>query len=447
MNFSSNGSMNSPLQAEDHHSPQQANSFDVLIVDDVPDNIRFLSSFLMEQGYRVRKAVTGQMALVAIKTLMPDLILLDVNLPDLSGHKVCHQLKADPITKSIPIIFLSAGNEAIDKVRAFQMGAADYITKPFYLEEVLVRIQTQLTIQKLQQELNEQNEQLKVALDDLKIAQTNLVHQEKMATLKKVVAGVTHEINNPLSFIACNIAPAKEHVQQLLDLIHYLSERNDITSDPDIQSGLDEIDLDFVASDLINILSSMENGADRIRTVVLALRFFTRLDESGVKEVNVNENIEYAIALFQHRLRPPSEHTTIQVEKDYGVLPAIIGQPEQLNQVLFNLISNAIDAIAERICNHPDAEFSPKLSIRTRSLDPETISIHIQDNGIGIPDANQNSIFEPFFTTKPAGQGIGLGLAISRRIVEEGHRGHLSFTSSSLTGTEFVITLPVSSST
>lgn len=434
-------SMNAPLQTEGNSFEQHYFS-DILIVDDIPDNIRFLSNFLMEQGYRVRKAVTGQMALVAIKTLAPDLILLDVNLPDLSGHDVCRQLKEDPLTRSIPVIFLSAGSEAIDKVKAFQVGAADYITKPFYLEEVLARIQTQLTIQKLQKELNEQNDQLKNALEDLKIAQANLVHQEKMATLKKVVAGVTHEINNPLSFIACNIKPAKDYIHQLLEIIDRLSQQQ-CASDPAIQTYLKEVDFDFIASDLIDTINSMETGAERIRTVVLALRFFTRLDESGVKEIKLNENIENVVALFQHRLMSRTDDAVIQIEKEYGDLPVITGQPEQLNQVLFNLISNAIDAIDEKLNQNLYEQVSPKLSIRTCVDNNGTLSIHIKDNGIGISDGDRKYIFEPFFTTKSAGQGVGLGLAISRRIIEEAHGGSLTYYSATHLGTEFVVTLPI----
>lgn len=158
--------MNPKTSEDSSHEPSKKQA-DILIVDDVPDNIRFLSSFLLEQGYQVRKAINGQMALRAITTLMPDLILLDVNLPDINGYEVCRQLKRDALTKAIPIIFLSAGNESIDKVKAFQIGAADYITKPFYLEEVLVRVQMQLTIQSLQKELKIRNDQLKQILEEV----------------------------------------------------------------------------------------------------------------------------------------------------------------------------------------------------------------------------------------------------------------------------------------
>ncbi len=414
---------------------------DILIVDDLPDNIRFLSNFLLEQGYQVRKAINGKMALRAIETLTPDLILLDVNLPDMNGYEICCQLKQDPFTEGIPIIFLSAGNEAIDKVKAFQIGATDYITKPFYLEEVLVRIQTQLTIQGLQKELKTQNDQLKQTLEELKVAQTNLVQQEKMAMLKKIVAGVAHEINNPLSFIACNIKPAKDYINQLVNLIQLYQEKG-LDSDSDIQAYLEEIDLEFLASDLTKILNSIGNGAERIRTVVLALRIFSRLDESGIKDSDLQESIDQILTMLQHRFAR-EDSVTIHLKKEYKALPLVTGYPDQLNQAIFNLLCNAIDAIDEKINQNGYKHAVPEIFISTELTAQNRVAICIKDNGIGISEANQLHIFEPFFTTKSAGRGVGLGLATSQRIIEEIHGGSLTYRSIANEGTEFMIQLPV----
>lgn len=424
-------------------SPIEPRQADILIVDDVPDNIRFLSSFLSTQGYQIRKAINGQMALTAIKTLPPDLVLLDVGLPDVIGYEVCRQIKADPSTNSIPVIFLSAGNEATDKVKAFQVGAADYITKPFYLEEVLARIQTQLTIRALQKESKLQNQQLQQTLHELKIAQANLVQQEKMATLKKVVAGVCHEINNPLSFIACNIKPAQEYINELLTLVELCQDKCN-GSDSEIQNFLDEIDLDFVAGDLKSILHSMGKGAERIRSVVTALKVFTHLDESGKKSINLHESINHVLALLQHRLSSRDDGTMVQVKQEYENLPPITCHADQINQVIFNLLGNAIDAIDEKLASNQTQDFQPQISICTELTHPDRLTIRITDNGIGIPPANQPYIFEPFFTTKSAGHGVGLGLATSRRIIEEMHGGCLQYTSSSQ-GTNFVIQIPLAS--
>lgn len=425
--------------------PIEQSTADILIVDDIPDNIRFLSSFLLECGYTVRKAINGQMALTAVKALAPDLILLDVNMPDVTGYDICRQLKADPATAGIPVIFLSAGSEAIDKVKAFQVGGVDYITKPFHLEEVLVRIQTQLTICNLQKDLTAQNEQLKTALSDLKIAQANLVQQEKMATLRKVVAGVAHEINNPLGFIACNIKPAQDYVNQLLELID-LYQRKYGEDDPEISDFLESIDLEFLTSDLVNILKSMGYGADRIHTVVLALRIFTRLDESGIKQINLHECIESVLALLHHRLEGRPDGIRIHIEKDYADLPLVTCYGDQLNQAIFNLLCNAIDAIDEKLQGDPT--FTPRIVLRSQFDDPEgaektSVRIYIQDNGIGIASEHQGQIFEPFFTTKSAGHGVGLGLATCRSIVEEMHSGQLFYRSTAGEGSEFIVQLPI----
>jgi signal transduction histidine kinase len=422
-------------------TPSLNQQADILIVDDVPNNIRFLSNFLLDRGYQVRKAISGQMALRTIEALIPDLILLDVNLPDISGYEVCRQLKETSVTNSVPVVFLSAGNDAIDKIKAFEAGAADYITKPFHLEEVLVRIQTQLTIQALQKELRMQNEQLKDALQDLKVAQANLVQQEKMATLRKVVAGVAHEVNNPLSFIACNIKPAQEHIQQLCSLIELYQQKFG-DSDPEIQAFLEEMDLEFLSSDLRSILNSMGNGAERIRTVMLALRIFTRLDESGIKQIDIHENLNSVLALLQHRLGDRQDDLQIQIHKDYGALSLITCYAEQLNQVIFNLLCNAIDAIDAKFTPTSAHPTLPEISIRTRMEEDRMFTISIRDNGVGIPETIQRRIFEPFFTTKSAGQGVGLGLATSRRIVEEIHGGNLTYTSVVNEGTEFIIQIP-----
>ncbi|MDX2100191.1 MAG: response regulator [Leptolyngbyaceae cyanobacterium bins.59] len=422
--------------------PENTVQADILIVDDIPDNIRFLSNFLLDQGFSVRKAISAQAALKAVKALKPDLILLDINMPEMNGYELCTHLKQHQETSMIPIIFLSAGNEAIDRIKAFQVGAVDYITKPFHLEEVLVRIQTQLTIQILQRELQAQNEQLRQTLEELKVAQANLVQQEKMTALRKVVAGVTHEVNNPLSFIACNIKPAQEYIHQLLALIE-LYQRHSPNPSPDISALLEEMDLKFLAEDLLNILHSMAKGAERIRTVILALKIFTRLDESGIKQVNLHESIDSVLEILHHRLESRLDAALIQVVKNYSQLPLITCHAEQINQVFFNLICNAIDAIDEKLKTNPITSYAPLITLTTQAREEGRVMICIQDNGIGIGNDLRERIFEPFFTTKSAGQGIGLGLATCRRIIQEVHQGQLTCDSTIGEGSTFQVYLPI----
>jgi signal transduction histidine kinase len=415
---------------------------DILIVDDKLENIRFLSDFLSTQHYQVRKAISGQAALTAVKTISPDLILLDINMPGMSGYEVCEKLKNNPETSSIPIIFLSAGSDLGDKVRAFQLGGIDYITKPFQLEEVLIRVQTQLMLRELQKQLEEKNVKLNRALDSLKKAQMTLIQKEKMATLKKVVAGVAHEINNPLSFISCNIKPVREYTSHLLTLIELYQQKYSDT-DPEIEDFIQEIDLDFLVSDFNKIINSMENGAERISTVILALRIFTRLDESGVKQINVHECIDITLTLLRHRLDSRGVREIIEIQKEYEKLSLITCYAEQLSQVIFNLLCNAIDAVELKLKNNAYQSCSPQISIRTQIVNDNQLLISIKDNGVGITKENQACLFEPFFTTKPAGQGIGLGLATSRGIIEELHRGSLTYCSQADEGTEFFIQIPL----
>jgi signal transduction histidine kinase len=420
---------------------------DILVVDDTPDNIRFLSTLLLEQGYFVRKALSGQMALTAIQTLPPDLILLDVNMPGMNGYEVCEQLKSNEHTSSIPIIFLSALDSAADKVRAFQSGGVDYITKPFQFDEVLVRIQTQLTIQALQTQLQTQNQQLRQALDDLKKAQSQLVQHEKMSGLGQLVAGFSHEINNPLSFIAGNLIPARAYIHDLLKLIQvYQQEYPDPTLR--IQEVIDQVDLEFLISDLHNLLSSMETGAKRIRAIILSLRIFSRLDESDIKPVNIHIGIDSTLMLLQQRLRSRGKFPEIKVIKNYGNIPLITCYASQLNQVFLNLLNNAIDSLTLRHSkadpNQETADHqSPIIWISTQAISSETVEIRIKDNGLGVAEADQSHIFEPFYTTKSIGEGSGLGLSISYEIVVEKHRGQISCQSLPGQGAEFIVEIPM----
>lgn len=421
-----------------------ANSKDILVVDDTPDNIRFLSTMLLEQGYNVRKAINGKMALTAAKTVTPDLILLDINMPDLSGYEVCQHLKQDDRTRGVPVIFLSALDDASDKVKAFQVGGSDYISKPFQFEEVLARVEHQLTLQSLQKKLIEQNYQLQVTLNDLKNTQAQLIQKEKAIALGQMVAGIAHEINNPISFIYSNIAPAREYMTDLLELLE-LYEQEYPSPSGKVRDKIKEIDLEFMATDFQKLMHSMKTGSDRVRTIVLGLRTFSRLDESELKSVDLHEGLDSAMMILQHRLKFKENTPSIQVIKKYGDLPKVDCYARELNQVFFNLLENAIDAIesafdAEKI---PE-KGQPTLWISTEFLEPETVALRIKDNGNGISEEVKNRIFDPFFTTKPIGQGRGLGLSSSYQIIVEQHGGRLSCDSVPGRGTEFKIEIPVS---
>lgn len=420
----------------------QLQQSDILIVDDTPDNIRFLSSLLSEQGYHVRKALNGKMALTAVKTLSPDLILLDINLPDMKGYEVCEILKRDRQTQSIPIIFLSALNDVLDKVKAFQVGGSDYVTKPFQLEEILARIENQLTIKTLQNQLKDQNLQLQKAFSDLRKTQAQLIQKEKMVGLGQLAAGMAHEINNSIGFISSNLNPAREYIQDLLELVG-LYQQEYPQPPAIIQEFIEDINLEFLSQDIQKLIGSMQTGTERVQTIILALRIFSRLNESEIKAVDIHEGIKSALVLLQHRFRSDRNQLEIRVIENYGNLPLITCYASQINQVFFNLLNNAIDALELAMEQLQTESLIPTIWITTELTDSNRVLIRIKDNGIGISEAVQSRLFDPFFTTKPVGKGAGLGLLTSYQIIVEKHKGQLTCISAPNQGAEFQIEIPL----
>lgn len=414
---------------------------DILIVDDTLDNIRLLSTMLLEQGYSVRKALNGHLAITAARTLLPDLILLDINMPDMNGYEVCKKLKEDVETCSVPIIFLSALDNVADKVNAFQAGGVDYITKPFQFGEVLARIQTQLTLRNLQLQLQEKNEALQQTLDELRKTQLKLIQQEKMISLGQLIAGLSHEINNPISFIGGNLAPAREYFQSLVNLIQtYQQEFPEPT--PAVEAAIQATDMEFLVPDLHKLLNSMQAGVERIYSIMLAFRIFSRLGEVKIKHVDIHEGIDSALLFLRHRLERQGKSPDIQVIKQYGDIPMVACYASQVNQAFLSLLSNAIDAL-EVLPQDPESIAPPTLWIQTAVTPEQMVQIRIKDNGPGISEAVQSRIFDPFYTTKPIGGGKGLGLAISYEIIVEKHKGQLFCNSSPGQGTEFVVEIPM----
>lgn len=411
----------------------------ILVVDDTPDNLRLLSAMLTAQGFEVRKALNGKMALTACQMVLPDVILLDINMPDMDGYQVCQQLKADEKTSEVPVIFISALDDVVDKVKAFDVGGVDYIAKPFHGAEVVLRIENQINLRLLQVKLQEKNFLLQQALDNLKAAQVQQIQNEKMVALGQLVAGIAHEINNPISFIYGNLQYAGEYVQELVNLIEvYQQEYPKAT--PKIQQLAKDIDLNFMIKDLQNLIDAMYRGSDRIREIVLALQHFSRHDEAEMKRVNIHEDIENTLVMLQHRLREIADRPAIVVVKDYGNLPLITCYPSELNQVFMHLLNNAIDAIEEGVGNQSS---TPEIRIHTEVIDLNMVKIAIADNGTGIEESLRSHLFDPFFTTKPVGKGSGLGLSISYQIIVQKHRGNITCTSSVGQGAEFAIEIPI----
>ncbi|WP_166482579.1 ATP-binding protein [Scytonema sp. UIC 10036] len=291
-----------------------------------------------------------------------------------------------------------------------------------------------------------QAEKLQKALLQLQQTQAHLIQTEKMSSLGQLVAGIAHEINNPVNFIYGNLNHIKQDVQQLLELIE-LYQTADVTPTPKLQAYLENIDLDFITEDLPKMIASMKMGSERIRQIVLSLRNFSRLEEAEMKSVNIHEGIESSLLILQHRLKEKSPKIEIEIIKEYGNLPKVECYPGQLNQVFMNLLNNAIDAIETLLVMLPSSiNNQGKIAIETEIYDSKNISVKIKDNGVGMNEEVKKRIFDPFFTTKPVGKGTGLGLSISYQIITEKHRGTIECLSEQGKGTEFWIKLPVQQS-
>lgn len=317
---------------------------------------------------------------------------------------------------------------------------------------ILSQIASQLGIALQQAELlkqtQNQKEELIVTLKDLQQAQAQLIQNEKMVSLGQLVAGIAHEINNPVSFIYGNLKSADEYTQNLFSLLD-IYQKHYPQSIKVIEEFTNLIELDFLRSDFPKLFKSMMMGAERIRDIVLSLRTFSRLDEASIKAVNIHEGIDSTLMILQSRLNSTQERPQIELIKEYANLPLIECYAGQLNQVFLNILINAIDALEDSVLRGRwttkkyNLMDNPRIYIRTQLLEPDQVTIRIADNGLGIPEDTLKQIFNPFFTTKPVGQGTGMGLAISHQIITQRHGGSLECISQPGVGTEFIIHIPL----
>jgi light-regulated signal transduction histidine kinase (bacteriophytochrome) len=372
--------------------PLERTHKDILIVDDTPINLRVLAKILSDRGYKVRKALNGQIALTACQNLLPDVILLDIMMPDMDGYEVCQRLKSDPKTQDIPVIFISALEDEWDKVKAFKSGGSDYITKPFQIEEVLARVKHHLTLQKLQYQLKVQNAELQ-ALN----AQLVQSHRE----LEQFAYMASHDLQSPLQVIIGNA-----------DLLTWKYEQQ-------------------LGPDGDRYLTNIVEASGRMTQLIQDLLTYSKLDipTSTFESIDSNFVLEEALANLSGEISKSGAVIT------HSHLPTVSGNEMQLMQLFQNMMANAIKFRLPNV--------SPKIEISCHLNHPEEWQFEIRDNGIGIDPDQGDRIFEAFHRLHSYDEypGTGIGLTLCKKIVEH-HGGRLWFDSTQGQGTSFYFTLP-----
>lgn len=419
----------------------------ILIIDDNPTNLEVLYGTLASAGYEIFVQMNGEDGIEQAVQQQPDLILLDVMMPGIDGFETCCRLQSNSTTRSIPIIFMTALSDTEHKIKGLNLGAVDYITKPFQQKEVLARVNVHLKLKRMTQELEQQVEErtnsLVQSLHSLKQMQVQLVQNEKMSALGQLVAGVAHEINNPMGCINGNFTLLQDSVKDLLEIIDCYQKELPQPS-PSLQQYIEEVDLDYLRSDLPKMFESTHTAINRIKDISNSLRTFARADNSQPVLFDIHEALNSTILILKHRLKASHTQKEIEVIKEYSKLPLIKCYPGQLNQVFMNIIANAIDALEEANLQQNHNQESKIILKTTLAENQESILISIKDSGIGINQQVKTQIFEHLFTTKEVGKGTGLGLAIVHQIIIEKHHGRIEVNSEIGKGTEFLITLPIS---
>jgi len=326
------------------------------------------------------------------------------------------------------------------------------------IQDITQRKQTEETLQQSEAQLRQQARELQAALQELKKTQTRMIQNEKMSSLGQLVAGVAHEINNPISFIYGNVQHANTYTESLSNLLQ-LYQKNCPDPGVEIQAEAQAMGVDFLLADLPKLLDSMKVGAERVKRIVSSLRTFSHMDETKTKVVDLHRGIDDTLVILSSRLGEQTHRPAIEVVRNYGQVPPLRCYAGQLNQVFMNVVANAIDALeshwvgtergrkaaGEKSANPAQVALKnrPRITIQTEKTTSDSITIRIANNGPSISVEDQARLFDPFFTTKPVGEGTGLGLAISYQIVVEKHQGQLSCRSIPEQHTEFVIELPL----
>lgn len=407
----------------------------ILIVDDNPTNLKVLSKTLSQVGLEIAIANNGESALTVAANDLPALILLDVTMPGIDGFETCRRFKANPITAAIPIIFMTALSETVNKVKGFNLGAVDYITKPFEEQEVLARVRLHLQLYQYSSILSQQNQQLTEAIAQLQTAQKQIIAQEKLASLGTLTAGVAHELRNPLNFVN-NFALGSKDLTKELEA--ELAKLNHLIPS-DSQTYLTEI-----IDDLKQNSQSIWEHGNRAENIINSMMEHARANSGKHQPVELNNILDQSVYLAYQSKRNRDMGFHITLEKSYDPkVKQVEAVPGDLTRAIINLTDNACYALYTKYQANKQAQsnYHPTLTVETQDLG-DRVRIRLRDNGIGIPAEIVEKVFNPFFTTKPTGEGTGLGLSLTHDIIVAQHRGSLELDTKLGEYTEFVITLP-----
>jgi signal transduction histidine kinase len=419
----------------------------ILVVDDEQ-----LLEYVIQQKFRQKIrakeiefvfAHNGKEALEKIAEFPPfDLVLTDINMPEMDGLTLLEKLSQ--IDNTLKAVVISAYGDMQNIRSAMNRGAFDFLTKPIDFQDMEITIQRAL----------ETVTQGRKNLIELQEVQTQLIQNEKMVSVGQLVAGVAHEIYNPISFIIGNIEHAETYFQGLMTALSIYQQHCSLNN-PEVQTQIEALDIPFLLEDLPQLLNSMKGGTERILGISISLRSFSRADSTSKVPFNIHEGIDSSLLILSHRLKANEGKSEIKVIKDYGTFPPVECYPGQLSQVFLNILANAIDALEERDSGRSRDEIKANpnfITIRTfltneseKNLQDNSTShviISITDNGRGMTEEVRQRVFNYLFTTKAIGKGTGLGLSISRSIVEEKHGGWLTCNSTPGEGTEFIIEIP-----
>ncbi len=407
----------------------------ILLVDDESINLSIFGQ-LLTPYYQVLVATNGQRALQLVcLTPKPDLILLDVMMPGMDGYEVIAHLKANPVSRDIPVIFVTALNSDLEEERGLVLGAVDYIYKPCHLSILLARIQTQLELKSARDRLKDQNTFLETEVErrdkDNRAVHAQLLQSEKLAAIGQLAAGIAHEINNPIGFVSSNLNTLSCYLTDLFCVVDaYESTLSDTEISKEALQKLQELkkqkQLDYLRSDISELIAESREGLLRVRDIVQDLKNFAHSDANSWELADLHKGLDSTLNIIANELK---YHCA--VHKRYGDIPQIYCLSSQLNQVFMNLLVNAGQAI----------ETQGEITIGTGCTDQE-VWVEISDTGKGIAPENLSHLFEPFFTTKPVGKGTGLGLSISQNIVGK-HGGRIEVTSNLGHGSQFRVWLPI----